>query len=208
MAITEMLGWKAMAEVNGTLRRVEFDDESRQLTIHGVREDEALDLLNKLRKGAVVGVTPGVVRQASAGLGSDKPGAVREPPPAAKPPPEKMSEKPALAPSAPKAEPAPAPSPGVVGQGGSGSPSAGLLVSGSGATKAAIPEKVLKSGRFIDVMQWVMQTYNLKAAQKDEIIAACREVQQDIPLLGKISAESLVVKVESNLAAFAENGAS
>jgi hypothetical protein len=73
-----------------------------------------------------------------------------------------------------------------------------------GSDGAEVPEKIAKSTRFIEVMEWVMATKKLKPGQVDEIVAGC-EALKEIPAVRRV--RDIRDKVISNLAAYAEAGA-
>lgn len=65
------------------------------------------------------------------------------------------------------------------------------------------PEKVVKSGRFIDVLEWVMKTRGLKAEQVDEIVAVIEQLKE-LPAVRRV--RDIKDRVISNLAAYEEAG--
>lgn len=67
-----------------------------------------------------------------------------------------------------------------------------------------IPEKVVGSKRFIEVLEWVMQANGLTTKDVDPIIAKLEAVKDRIPVVQRV--RDLRDKVTSNLAAWAENG--
>lgn len=73
-----------------------------------------------------------------------------------------------------------------------------------GSVPEGVPEKIAKSGRFIEVLEWVMQSKGFKPTQEAEIIAAVTELQM-LPAVRRV--RDIGDKVKSNLAAFTEAGA-
>jgi len=72
------------------------------------------------------------------------------------------------------------------------------------AAGGEIPEKVLSSKRFIEVLEWVMKAYGHTPKDVDAIVAQLEQLKAQIPVVQRV--RDLQDKVTSNLAAWAENG--
>lgn len=198
MAITKLTGFKGDAEILGSLREVEYDGailSGSALKIFGLRTEDAEAILNALSTRAVTAVrplaqnvgtavTPEEMRARAPKNGAGvQPAAGLKVESKATPEPEKATEKELEFPPKEEkgAEPAPA------------------------AAEGGVPEKIAKSGRFIEVMDWVMKERGLKPSQVDEIVAECEKLAPQIKVVERV--RNLKEKVESNLAAYAEAGA-
>lgn len=73
------------------------------------------------------------------------------------------------------------------------------------APSGDLPEKIVKTGRFIEVLDWVMKTKGYKPTQVDEIVAACEALRQHIKVVERV--RDMRDKVTSNLQAYTEAGA-
>ncbi len=72
------------------------------------------------------------------------------------------------------------------------------------ATPSDIPEKVVTSKRFIEVLEWVMKENGLTPKDEEAIIKKLEQLKDRIPVVQRV--RDLKDKVTSNLAAWAENG--
>ncbi len=74
-----------------------------------------------------------------------------------------------------------------------------------GSDGAEVPEKIAKSTRFIDVLEWVISTKKLKRTQVAEIVAAFSELKLgEVPAVRRV--RDLTDKVTSTIEAYAEAG--
>lgn len=181
MGLTKINGFTGEAEVQGALRGVQYQGSA--LTIHGLTLDEAYGLLDALAAKSIAAVR---VR------GKEKEPAPESAPTAGGPARvarDGASEGDAKAaqvlPPAAEKEPAPPEKPEA------------LLVAG------VVPEAIAKSGRFIEVMDWVIKSKGLKRTQVDEIVAECEKLK-DLPIIRRV--RDIRDKVVSNLAAYGEAG--
>lgn len=197
MGLTKIHGFSGDAEIQGTLRSVQYSNGA--LTLFGMTLDDAYQVLDSLSLKTVVAV------RVKAGT---RPEVIQE---NAKPPqPEKFlshqsveapqkSEAPFKAPSKPE--------PAIVKT--AEQKDAELLeFPPKGTVSAAdppagIPEEVATSKRFIVVLDWVMKTKKLTYKQVDALVAEMEQLK-DLPAVSRV--RDIRDKVLSNVAAYEEAG--
>jgi len=209
MAITKLTGFTAEAEVLGRMVRVQFSEEG--LLIEDLSQAEAMEALDKLANRSLVGVNPAVALQQ---MEAPRPPRVSAPSPrkngtkehsrSSEDLPQQPVKEPPLpasltkgAPEDPALEFPPKPS----------APRSPAPVRAAPAPAAVVPEgvpdAVAKSARFIEVLEWVMKSKNLKATQVEEIVAAV-ELLKELPAVRRV--RDIRDKVTANLEAYAEAG--
>jgi hypothetical protein len=193
MALTKVTEFGGEAEVMGGLRLVRYD--APVLSISGLSLEDAYAVLEKLASKSIQAVRVG---GPAAGSTVEVPRAAASPRALV----EAMATSPSLS-SAPKEavqEAAP-----WVGQGAkkvSETESAAPAAQPSPAIEG-VPEKVAKTGRFIEVLDWVMKSKGFKPSDVEAIIAECEKLRA-LPVVSRV--RDLRDKVVSNLAAYGEAG--
>ena len=180
MAITALIGWDCTAEIQGIVRRVSYDGNEKTLTMHGVLMPDAYSILNALGTGKMVAVNP-----SEAVLGTSLPMKKETEGSAPLPVSEKKDVAPQKASEAPKKEE---------------KPEALAQVHNIGD----VPEKIAKTKRFIEFLDWLMKAKNLKVSQVDEIVAEVTKFKESIPVVSRIG--DIRERVLSNLVAYEEAG--
>jgi hypothetical protein len=208
VAITKLTGFVAEAEVLGRMVRVEFK-EGVGLTIEGLTHHEAMEAIDRLANRSLSAVNPRAALLLGQPLETPKnpyPEARRDQP-AAPATSEKTTGKQTTRSSEDRTpEPAREESPPWVEDTKEDAKVAASLksVPEPGADNGEVPEKVAKSARFIEVLEWVIQSKGFKPAQVDEIVAAI-EALKELPAVRRV--RDIRDKVTSNLEAYAEAGA-
>lgn len=187
--------FEAEAEVLGRITTVQFREGGLMLT--GITYEDALEILHRIGPKLVGSALPRITGPAPST-------------------PRKQPEK--GAPSV-RAEPAPKPAPKeeeppFVPDAAPSKPELKLAkelegVKEPGSDGAEIPEKVAKSTRFIDVLEWVISSRKLKKTQVDEIVAGFADLKE-VPAVRRVrdvNGSGLKDKVISALAAYEEVGA-
>lgn len=223
MALTKMDGFSGEAVVLGRLLRVSFDKD--HLTLHGVSLEEAQTVLEALATKHLVAVSMPVKEKGGVAQPPPTP-----PPPGALPPIEELQRhrqsqkvdgaKPPADPSSPAAtqavvaeakaaeakkeekpnqgEPHPPPPPR--------DPAEKELSPQPPASAPAdhgIPQKIVESKRFIEVLDWVMKTKGLKPADVDKLVEEMEGLRKHVPVVQRV--RDVKDKVVSNLAAWTES---
>lgn len=188
MALTKVTGFDGEAEVQGALRQVRYNDSV--LSISGLSLEDAYAVLDGLSAKSIqavrVGPTPVFAQPVPT------PRAVVEAMVSSAAPPAQAERE---------ASPALAlvPSPEVK----AGPPPVAATETPTAVAPGDVPEKVAKTGRFIEVLDWVMKSKGLVPKQVDEIVAEVEKLKA-LPVVARV--RDLKDKVVSNLAAYAEAG--
>lgn len=188
--------FEAEAEVLGKTRPVQFREGGLMLT--GLTYEEAMEVLRLIGPKTVAPpargdqprsvVTPEKASVKEAPRSSED----RAPKPAKEPAPAK-DDSPPFEPDAPPSKPELKLAKELEG------------VKEPGSDGAEVPEKIMKSTRFVDVLEWVIATKKLNRAQVAEIVSAFQELKLgDVPAVRRV--RDLHDKVTSTLEAYAEAG--
>lgn len=202
MGLTKLSGYTGEAEILGQVISVQYQNGA--LTLYGLDLAQSYAAIDRLATGGLVAVRPPHKDGAPASTPVKEPkkeavgqvtnNVVQMPAPEKKAEPAKAAEKPAekedpaleFPPKEKVAEqPAapPAPIPGA----------------------EDMPDKVRTTGRFIEVMDWVMKKHGFKPTQVDEIVAQCEKLRDHVKVVSRV--RDMKDKVTSNLTAYQEAGA-
>lgn len=178
--MTKVTEFGGEAEVMGGLRLVRYD--APVLSISGLSLEDAYAVLEKLSLKSIQAVRVGAEP------------VLAQPAPSPRAVVEAMAAKPVL----------PAAQPEVREEAKAGPPPASPSTETPTVVATGdVPEKVAKTGRFIEVLDWVLKAKGLKPSQVDEIVSEFEKLKT-LPVVARV--RDLRDKVVSNLAAYGEAG--